>query len=115
MGVSSMLFAPDRTRLAFVKYQWIGGKWLKSSRDQIPVINPATEETIDRVPRGSADDAKVAVAAARAAFKSWRWVPGVEKAALLHAVARAIRGRQQELATLMTKEGGKPFCENRNE
>ncbi len=98
-----------------MKQQWIGGKWLKSSRDQIPVINPATEETIDRVPRGTAEDSDLAVAAARAAFKAWRWVPGVEKAAMLHAVARAIRARQRELATLVTREGGKPFCENRDE
>jgi betaine-aldehyde dehydrogenase len=98
-----------------MKHQWVGGKYLKSNGGQIPVINPATEEIIDKVPRGTAEDANLAVAAARTAFKSWRWVPGVEKAAMLHAVARAIRDRQQELATLMTKEGGKPFCENRDE
>jgi betaine-aldehyde dehydrogenase len=98
-----------------MKHQWIAGKWLKTKRDSTPVINPATEELIDRVPRGTSDDADRAVSAARAALKSWRWVPGIEKAALLHAVASHIRAKQQSLARLMTLEGGKPFCENRDE
>ncbi len=81
----------------------------------IPVINPATEKVIGRVPRMDARDADRAVKIARAAFEDWRWVPGVEKAAMLHEVARRIRAMQKELATLMTREGGKPFCENRDE
>jgi len=98
-----------------MKHQWIGGKWLKASRDQIPVIDPATEDLLDSVPCGTAEDAGRAVRAARTAFEKWRWVPGVEKAGLLHAIARDLRARQKDLAVLMTREGGKPFCENRDE
>jgi betaine-aldehyde dehydrogenase len=98
-----------------MKHQWVGGNWLKSKREPIPVINPATEEIIDQVPRGTEADADQAVRAARAAFPSWRFVPAVEKAQLLHGVARDLRSRQKELATLVTQEGGKPFCENRDE
>src|SRR5262249_11838166 len=78
-------------------------------------INPATEEIVGAVPRGTTEDVDRAVHAARSAFRKWRWVPSVEKAALLHGVAGGIRKRQNELATLMTREGGKPFCENRDE
>src|SRR3989442_14391267 len=99
----------SRTRLTLMKHQWIGGRWLKSPCDKISVINPATEETIAQVARGTTEDANLAVAAARAAFRSWRWVPGGEKAAMLHAAARAIRGWERELAPLMTKEDGKPL------
>ena len=98
-----------------MKYQWVGGKRLKSNRERIPVINPATEEVIDHVSRGTAADADQAVRAAREALQTWRWVPAVEKGAMLHAVARDLRARQKELATLMTQEGGKPFCEIRDE
>ena len=98
-----------------MRYQWVGGQWLKSSREQIPVVNPATEEVIDHIPRGPAADADRAVQAAREAFKTWRWMPAVEKAQLLHAIASDLRSRHKELATVMTKEGGKPFCENRDE
>jgi acyl-CoA reductase-like NAD-dependent aldehyde dehydrogenase len=98
-----------------MRYQWVGGKWLKSNREKIPVVNPATEEVLDHVSRGTAADAELAVRAAREAFKTWRWLPALEKAQMLHAIARDLRARQKELATIMTQEGGKPFCENRDE
>jgi betaine-aldehyde dehydrogenase len=82
---------------------------------QIQVINPANEEVIGEVPRGSGEDADRAVRTARQAFRKWRWVPAIEKASLLHFIASRIRENQQHLATLMTREGGKPFCENRDE
>src|SRR5262245_23453309 len=81
----------------------------------IPVINPANETVIGEVTRGTARHAADAVDAARAAFRKWRWVPAIERAAMLHAVAAKLRAGQQELATTMTLEGGKPFCENRDE
>ena len=79
------------------------------------MTNPATEAVVGWIPRGTAEDADRAVLAARRAFQEWRWIPGVEKAAMLHAIAAGLRSRQKKLATLMTLEGGKPFCENRDE
>ncbi len=98
-----------------MKQHWMGGKWCRQGEESIPVINPATEEVIDQVARGGAQEVDQAVGAARTAFKSWRWVPGIEKATLLHTVARNLRERSKKLAPLMTLEGGKPFCENRDE
>ncbi len=98
-----------------MRQHWIGGKWTRARGRAIPVVDPATEEVLEQVVRGTTADADRAVAAARAAFQDWRWLPGVEKAALLHEVARRMRARHRELATLMTREGGKPWCENRDE
>jgi len=98
-----------------MKSAWINGGAYPAGREPIPVINPANQEVLDSIPRGNSEDADAAVRAARAAFLEWRWVPGVEKAALLRGVAHSIRSRQSELATLLTREGGKPFCENRDE
>ena len=98
-----------------MKQHWIGGCWTEEARAAIPVINPATEEPIGEISRGTVEDANSAVQAARNAFQSWRWTPGVEKAGLLHSIARGLRARQKDLASLMTLEGGKPFCENRDE
>jgi betaine-aldehyde dehydrogenase len=81
----------------------------------IQVFNPANEEVIGEVPRETAEDANRVVHAAREAFRKWRWVPAIEKASMLHRIASRIREKQTELATLMTLEGGKPFCENRDE
>src|SRR5215471_9793065 len=82
---------------------------------EIAVINPANEEIIGHIPRGTAEDADRAVLAAREAFREWRWVPAVEKAGMLHSVAAGLRRKQRELATTMTREGGKPYCENCDE
>ena len=48
----------------------------------LEVRNPATEETIDAVPRASAADVDAAVAAAARAFSEWRKTPGIEMLAL---------------------------------
>jgi acyl-CoA reductase-like NAD-dependent aldehyde dehydrogenase len=79
------------------------------------VHNPATEEPIDQVPQGTAEDARRAVAAAKAAFRGWRRATAHEKAHALHEVAAKLRAHSEELATLMTLEGGKPLLENRDE
>ena len=100
---------------AEMKHHWIGGSWTKEARAAIPVINPATEEQVGEISRGTVEDANSAVQAARNAFRSWRWIPGVEKAGLLHSIARGLRSQQKDLAGLMTLEGGKPYCENRDE
>jgi betaine-aldehyde dehydrogenase len=83
--------------------------------EQIDVINPATEDVIGAVPRSRAEDVDRAVCLARDAFRKWRWIPAVERAGMLHAVAAGIRAKRGELAELMTREGGKPLCENRDE
>ena len=57
---------------------WIGGRRVPSvSRKSFPVDNPATEEILDEVPRGTARDVDLAVEAAAGAFRAWRRVPCV--------------------------------------
>ena len=85
------------------------------SGETFEVQDPATEEVIDHAPMGNEDDARAAIAAANQAFKSWRKTTAHDKAELLHEVARKIRERTEELATLLTREGGKPLIENRDE
>jgi acyl-CoA reductase-like NAD-dependent aldehyde dehydrogenase len=95
---------------------WIGGRWTGAADGRVfDVVNPATEEVIDTAPRSGAADVDQAVAAALRAFPEWRRTPGIEKAEKLHAVARKIREDQEGLAVLLTKEGGKPLPENRDE
>ena len=51
----------------------INGRWTAGkTTERITVINPATEEMLSDVPRGTAADADAAVAAARDAFDGWR-------------------------------------------
>jgi len=95
---------------------WIGGRWTGAADGRaFDVVNPATEEVVDAAPRGGAADVDQAVAAAKRAFPEWRRTPGIEKAEKLHAAARKIRDDKEGLAVLLTREGGKPLPENRDE
>lgn len=99
-----------------MKALWINGGWVEGKRrEQIKVVNPATEEVIGAVSSAARKDADLAVEAARRAFGQWRFMPGVEKARFLHEIASRIRDRKTSLARTMTLEGGKPYCENYDE
>jgi acyl-CoA reductase-like NAD-dependent aldehyde dehydrogenase len=83
--------------------------------ESIPVINPATEEILDEVPRHTPEDTRTAVEAARAAFRDWKRIPANERAAALHQVAAKIRDHHDEIVRLLTQEEGKPIPENDEE
>ncbi|HEU4401936.1 MAG TPA: aldehyde dehydrogenase family protein [Candidatus Polarisedimenticolia bacterium] len=95
---------------------WIDGRFTgSSSKKTFPIDNPATEEILAEVPRGNAQDAGEAVEAAAEAFRDWRLVPGVERAALMHQFAARLRARHHEIARQLSLEGGKPLIENLDE
>ncbi|HVQ30835.1 MAG TPA: aldehyde dehydrogenase family protein [Vicinamibacteria bacterium] len=95
---------------------WIDNRWTGASDGRVfDVHNPATEEVLDQAPRAAAADVDKAVAAAKRAFPDWRRTPGIEKCEKLHHAAARIREDREALAILLTKEGGKPLPENRDE
>ncbi len=99
-----------------MKKMYIGGDFVEGvSKRTFPIENPATEETLDDVPRAGDEDANRAVAAAVEAQKNWSFTPAIERCQQLHEVARRLREHLQEIATLMTLEGGKPLIENMDE
>jgi acyl-CoA reductase-like NAD-dependent aldehyde dehydrogenase len=95
---------------------WIANEWTDAADGRVfEVVNPANEEVLDTAPRAGAADVDRAVAAAARAFPEWRRTPGIERAEKLHHAARKIREDREGLAVLLTKEGGKPLPENRDE
>jgi aldehyde dehydrogenase (NAD+) len=89
---------------------YVGGAWADSSTSAtIDVVNPATEEVIDRVPAGTAADVDRAVAAARRAQPGWEATPPAERAAHLRAVLDGLTARQEDLATLIATDLGAPY------
>ena len=95
---------------------FIGGEYVESSSSRVMEIeNPATEEVIAEVPDASAEDVDRAVEAARKAQREWRKTDGLERATLLHECARRLEEEADELAVLLTREGGKTLKENRDE
>jgi acyl-CoA reductase-like NAD-dependent aldehyde dehydrogenase len=93
----------------------IGGEQVPGEGPPLDVENPATEETVATVGTPSAEQLDAAVAAAREAFRGWAATPAVERGEMLHEVARRLRERTDELARVMTLEGGKPVIENSDE
>lgn len=99
-----------------MKSIYIDGKpSLGHATDAIEVLDPATEEVIDAVPRGGAADVEDAVAAANRAFGVWRACPANDRAAMLHEAATKMRAQEKQLIELLTREQGKPIPENEEE
>ena len=93
----------------------IGGERVEGEGDAIEVENPFSEETIATVDAASSEQVDAAVDAARSGFRAWESTPATERADMLHEVANRLRARTDELAALMTSEGGKPVIENADE
>jgi acyl-CoA reductase-like NAD-dependent aldehyde dehydrogenase len=93
----------------------IRGEQVTGDGERLDVENPYRQETIAAVQLPSDEQVDAAVAAAREAAREWGNMPAVERAELLHEVATRLRDRTDELARLMTLEGGKPLIENSDE
>src|SRR6187431_405398 len=88
---------------------FVGGEWVDAADGGVmEVLNPATEESIATVPRGSAADVEGAVAAAKEAFPAWRDRTPAERAAALFRLADLIDENAEELAALESRNVGKP-------
>ncbi|AKB56070.1 MULTISPECIES: aldehyde dehydrogenase family protein [Methanosarcina] len=79
------------------------------------IINPGTGELVDRVPKGTEDDAAIAVESASSAFNGWASTSPQQRARILYTAAGIVRQRKDELAVLLTREQGKPLAEAKNE
>ena len=76
-----------------------GGEWIDST-------SPATEETLGRVPAGTAEDVNRAVAAAAKAQPMWSALSIWERGNLLRKLAGAIRERRAEIKQLEASDSG---------
>lgn len=91
----------------------VDGAWVAPlSGVRREIRNPATGAPLGVVADCGAPDVDRAVKAARKAQRPWERRPGVERAALLHQIAGAVREMGHELATRMTLETGKPLIES---
>ena len=93
---------------------YINGEWRKAKAD-MPVLNPATEEEIGRLPHADRADLDDALAAAGAGFEVWRAAAPVDRAKVLMRAAALMRERQEEIALAITAEHGKPIDQARLE
>ena len=86
----------------------IGGRLVESrTTEWRDIVNPATQEVLARVPFATADEIDQAVAAASAAFKTWRKTPIGARARIFLKYQQLIRENMAELAAILTAEQGK--------
>ena len=84
---------------------FVGGKWVDSKGTAAQdVYNPATGAVIARVPLGTREDVDAAVAAARAAYPSWRATPVVERARKMFTFQAKLEANFDEIARIVTTE-----------
>ncbi len=93
---------------------FIGGEWVDAARGGTrEILNPATNEVIAVVADGTEEDVSVAVQHARTAFDEGPWpqMRAQERASYLLKLADLIDRHAEELATLETRNNGKPLRE----
>ena len=95
---------------------FLGGKWIAAdSGATLPVRDPATGAVLAEVPNCSAAETKRAIAAADAALPAWRALPAKQRSQLLQRWFALINENADDLAQLITAEGGKPLAEAKGE
>src|SRR5947199_7977292 len=95
---------------------YIGGKWKRSRASEfLDVRNPATAETMVRVPLSPPDDVDEAVQAAQAAFPDWRRTPPVQRIQYRVKLKRLLDEHFDEIARLTVDECGKTIAESQGE
>lgn len=110
MGNDISLLRPDLLKEA----AFVGGEWVDAS-DRITVLNPASGQDIGTVPDLGADAVLKAVQQAHRAFAGWRAQGAAPRAAILRRWGDLMMEHQEDLATIMTLEQGKPLREARGE
>jgi succinate-semialdehyde dehydrogenase/glutarate-semialdehyde dehydrogenase len=76
----------------------------------IATIDPRTGEVVERFDPLTADEIEAKLAAAEAAFRSWRRTSSAERAALLVAAAERFEDGRERWGRLMALEMGKPLA-----
>lgn len=92
---------------------YINGQWVGPDLGgYLDIIDPATEQVLQRVAAGTEEDIDHAVRAARRAFEGgWSQTTGAERGAWLDKLADELDNVQQDLALIEVRDNGKPLPE----
>ena len=104
----------DRSLLPMRAY--IDGCWVPGEGERtFLVTNPATGQEIGTVPEISIAQTRGAIEAAHRAFPAWAAKTARERSSMLRRWYELMLRHQEDLATIMTAEQGKPLAEARGE
>lgn len=95
---------------------FIGGKWIAADdASQMAVLNPANGKIIAEVANCGSNETTRAITAANEAWPAWRGLTAKQRAQILRRWFELILQNTEDLAQLITAEGGKPLAEARGE
>jgi malonate-semialdehyde dehydrogenase (acetylating) / methylmalonate-semialdehyde dehydrogenase len=91
---------------------FIDGTWQRSRATEfLDVRNPATAETLVRVPITPRDEVDAAVQAAQTAFESWRRTPPLDRIQYMFRLKNLMEESYKDIARTITQECGKTLAE----
>jgi len=95
---------------------FIQGEWVNAANHAThEVHNPANREKLGTVPDMGAAETRRAIKAAHEAFPAWAAKTAKERGTILRKWFDLMMANQDDLATIMTAEQGKPLAESKGE
>ncbi len=94
---------------------FIAGEWVQATGAAFASQNPATGVEIWNGHSSTELDIDSAVLAARHAAKDWSWRPLRERIRIIEAFGKQLESQQENLASVISQEVGKPLWEARTE
>ncbi|MBF7051924.1 aldehyde dehydrogenase family protein [Halomonas sp. KAO] len=96
--------------------QFIDNQWVPSrGGTRLTIVDPYHETPLGEITGGDPADVDAAVAAARRALPGWRATPAARRGERLAAIAAGLERRRETLATLSSRNNGKPLSEARQD
>ncbi len=95
---------------------YIDGQWVESNaREWSEIVNPATGESLGKVPLSDAGEVTKAIDAAAAAYPAWRRTPPEDRIQPLFKLKQLLEEHIDDISRLITQENGKTFTEAKAE
>ncbi|KRG08588.1 NAD-dependent succinate-semialdehyde dehydrogenase [Staphylococcus sp. NAM3COL9] len=93
-----------------LNYNWVNGETVETDHT-IDIVNPANGNTIGKVPSVTEEIVQQAIDSATTAFETWSNYTAETRQGYLEQWAANLLNKQEELATIMSEEQGKPYAE----
>ena len=94
----------------------IDGQWRDGVEGRVlPVIDPASGETIGQVAHATQPDFDAALSSVSKGFTAWSAISAFERSKMMRRAADLLRERSDRIASLLTREQGKPLKEAKAE
>ena len=95
---------------------YIDGQWVESNASEwSDILNPATGESLGKVPISDAAEVTKAIDAAAAAYPAWRRTPPEDRIQPLFKLKMLLEDHLDDISRIITQENGKTFTEAKAE